>query len=123
MKYEKEVKDIWKNFVPKSGQADTVQGELLRAVEKLRDESFRNGNINWDEGFEIFIDLLRHYLVNTKIFSEEKTVLLDYYLKKIGDGGVPCMDESAYDEISDAIIEFYKHYGSLPHKKIENLYR
>jgi hypothetical protein len=28
------------------GLADTVQGELLRAVEKLRDEAQRNGNVN-----------------------------------------------------------------------------
>jgi hypothetical protein len=27
---------IWHDLVPKSGQADTVQGELLRAIEKLR---------------------------------------------------------------------------------------
>ena len=44
---------IWQTYVPKRGQAATVQGELLRANEKLRDESQRNGNINWDEGHEI----------------------------------------------------------------------
>lgn len=46
-------KFIWRNYVPKSGQSKTVQGELLRGNEKLRDESQRNGNINWDEGHEI----------------------------------------------------------------------
>ena len=35
MNYFEEGKQIWKSFVPKSGQAETVQGELLRAVEKL----------------------------------------------------------------------------------------
>jgi len=28
-----EAKHIWKTFVPKSGQAETVQGELLRGQE------------------------------------------------------------------------------------------
>jgi hypothetical protein len=46
-------KFVWRTYVPKRGQATTVQGELLRANEKLRDESQRNGNINWDEGHEI----------------------------------------------------------------------
>lgn len=52
MDHFEEAKAIWHMFVPKSGQADRVQGELLRAVEKLRDEATRNGNINWDRGFE-----------------------------------------------------------------------
>jgi hypothetical protein len=40
---------IWRHMVPKSGQSGTVQGELLRAVEKLRWEAQSNGNINRDE--------------------------------------------------------------------------
>ncbi len=43
MKYREEAKALWKSAVPSRGQADTVQGELLRATEKLRDEAMRNG--------------------------------------------------------------------------------
>lgn len=53
-KYFKECKRIWKKLVPKQGQADTVQGELLREVEKLRHEAWNNGNINWDDNFAWF---------------------------------------------------------------------
>lgn len=38
-KYFNECKFIWKNFVPKSGQATVLQGELLREIEKLRCEA------------------------------------------------------------------------------------
>ncbi len=41
MQYFEEATRIWQTFVAKSGQAETVQGELLRAVEKLRDEATR----------------------------------------------------------------------------------
>nr|WP_176573403.1 hypothetical protein [Nonomuraea pusilla] len=41
--YAEETRRIWKTYVPLRGQADTVQGELLRAVEKLRDEAQSNG--------------------------------------------------------------------------------
>jgi hypothetical protein len=34
-----ECKYIWKNMVPKSGQADSLQGELLRQAEKLHHEA------------------------------------------------------------------------------------
>ena len=33
---------LWKELVPATGPADFLQGELLRAVENLRDESCRN---------------------------------------------------------------------------------
>jgi len=51
MKYFEEAKQIWVNYVPKSGQSDTVEGELIRAIEKLRYEAQNNGNVNWDQGF------------------------------------------------------------------------
>lgn len=46
--YFEECRIIWRNFVPKSGQADSLQGEMLRQIEKLRYEAQNNGNINWE---------------------------------------------------------------------------
>lgn len=34
-KYFDECKYIWENYVPKSGQADNLQGELLRKIEEI----------------------------------------------------------------------------------------
>ena len=47
---------IWKTLIPKSGQAEFVQAEVLRVIEKLRWEAQNNGNINWDDRFEMMID-------------------------------------------------------------------
>lgn len=72
-KYLEECKDIWKNFVPDSGQSDVLQGELLRMVEKLRWEAQNNGNINWNEDFEYFCfiletsSLIKIYLIKESI--------------------------------------------------------
>lgn len=55
MDYFEEAKAIWDRHVPRVGQSKTVEGEMLRAVEKLRDEAVRNGNGNWDEGFETLL--------------------------------------------------------------------
>src|SRR5262245_42672150 len=43
---------LWAALVPKQGQADTLQGELIRIVGKLTDEAYRNGNMNWDADCE-----------------------------------------------------------------------
>lgn len=40
-------KRIWKELVPKRGQADSLQGELLRQDEKLGNEARENGNFNF----------------------------------------------------------------------------
>ncbi len=52
-----EFRALWQTLVTDSGQAPTVQGELIRAVGRMRDEAERNGNANWDEGYELFDEL------------------------------------------------------------------
>ena len=49
--YLAECQYIWKNYVPESGQSEVLQGELLREIEKLRNEAKDNGNVNWDSNF------------------------------------------------------------------------
>ncbi len=71
MRYFEEAKQIWKTLLPKSGQADTVQGELIRAIERLRWESQNNGNGNWDEGFDRFCDFLEQTLAVRPPFDDD----------------------------------------------------
>lgn len=39
MKYFDEAKELWVNYVPRNGQSDIVEGEVIRAIEKLRCEA------------------------------------------------------------------------------------
>jgi hypothetical protein len=123
MKYLEEGKQIWKLFVPKSGQADTVQGELLRAVEKLRDEALRNGNGNWDEGYEIFLAYLESKLLDNQVFSEKRVAETKRILERLKDFDNPYLEDDLYDELGDRVVDYYKFYGSQPHKKNPGLRR
>lgn len=123
MKYFEEAKDIWNNFVPKSGQADTTQGELLRAVEKLRWESQNNGNGNWDKGFEVFIDFLKKHLLDKKVFTREVRNQTKAHLKRLINCNYPYLEDDLFDELNDRVVEYYKHYGSQSHIKNPKLYR
>lgn len=58
------------NARPKSGQAPFVQAEVLRAIEKLRWEAQNNGNINWDDRFEMLIDYIDKALTSQPCFSD-----------------------------------------------------
>jgi hypothetical protein len=123
VKYFEEAKQIWKSFVPKSGQANTVQGELLRAVEKLRDEALRNGNLNWDEGFEMLLNYLESKFTDRKVYSEESLKKTKDILARLRDFNNPYLEDDLYDELGNRVVEYYKFYGSQPHKENTDLYR
>lgn len=119
-------KKIWKELVPKSGQADSLQGELLRQAEKLRNEAMDNGNVNWDDNFEWFCDFISETLRKSDLFEEKQmeTIAgaLDYIKKcgmyayqyhtgEISDDDVNPMlfayaENDLYDYIEDAIAVF-----------------
>jgi hypothetical protein len=68
--YQQEARLLWQTSVPPRGQAATVQGELLRAMEKLRDEAQRNGNLNWGSGHAAFIAYLRENLIGSAVIGQ-----------------------------------------------------
>ncbi|MCA9315227.1 MAG: hypothetical protein KDB73_07030 [Planctomycetes bacterium] len=53
---------LWNRYVPDVGQADTVQGELIRAASRVRDEYLGNGCMNWDRSFARFCKYVRTQL-------------------------------------------------------------
>lgn len=131
MRYFDEARTIWNTKVPPMGQADTVEGELLRAVEKLRNEAQGNGNINWDEGFEILIRFLRTHLLDTAIYPDDVVkatkAILDRLVAVVEDEdydeGFAVVEDEPYDELSDRVVEWYRHNGSRPHVRDPKLYR
>ena len=123
MKYLNEAKQIWKEFVPKSGQANTVQGEMLRAVEKLHSEAQRNGNLNWDKGFEILLAYLAEKLSDPSAFDVSTRERTQSILRRLQNFEEPYLKDDFYDELGDRVVEYFKHYGSLPHKKNSSLKR
>ncbi|WP_456363727.1 hypothetical protein [Priestia aryabhattai] len=124
MKYFKEAKNIWKSYVPSSGQSDTVEGELLRAVEKLRYEAHNNGNGNWDEGFEMFCDYLLETLASDKAFSVEVQGELVDNINRLLNYDHPYLEDDLYDRIADRIVEWSIYYkGPVKRVKNPNQYR
>lgn len=105
-------KHIWQNFVPKSGQAEFVQGELLRAIEKLRDEAHRNGNANFSKNHHgILIQYLRTKLSDKQLFDNETIQLINNHLDQLNIKSQPYLEDAVFDEIDDRIVDWYLHYG------------
>jgi hypothetical protein len=121
MKYADDARYLWKTHVPKRGQADTVQGELMRAVAKLRWEAQNNGNGNWDDendgsvnqNFIRFCDYLEQTLAVTPPFDEAAVREIRADITRLRDFLQPYLEDDLYDRLDDRIVEFHRHLGRI----------
>ncbi|TGL31646.1 hypothetical protein EHQ52_17110 [Leptospira koniambonensis] len=115
---------IWQNLVPKSGQSESVQGELLRSIEKLRYEAQNNGNGNWDKGFELLIDYLEDKILGRpkSFFKSFSSIQKD--LNRLRKFKNPYVDDDLYDRVSAEIFKFCRENPNLiVHEKNSKLKR
>lgn len=116
MKYFNEASALWKTYVPPKGQAETVQGELIRAVEKLRDEAQRNGNMNWDDGHEILAAFVRDTLVGSGVFESSACREIEGDVARLRDYQRPDLSDEPFDRLTDRIVEWSRaHPEPMPH--------
>ena len=110
---------VWENLVPRSGQADSVQGEVLRAIEKLAWEAQKNGNINWDVGFEKLVSFLKEVFLAESSFTERTKKSIETDLSRLENfifptelenreqaHLLPCVDDALYDRLEGYLVEF-----------------
>jgi hypothetical protein len=106
VKYHQKAGVLWRTYVPRRGQADTVQGELLRAVEKLRDEAQRNGNVNWGEGHVMLAEYLRETLTSSGVFAEATVHEIGHDVDRLLQYEVPETSDEPYDRLADRVVEW-----------------
>ena len=106
MKYFDEARVLWKRYVPKRGQADTVQGELIRGVEKLRDEAQRNGNVNWKSDHAMMVAYIPRTLVDSGLFDAAAVLEIETDAKRLLDYENPETSDLPYDRLTDRIVEW-----------------
>ena len=137
-------KMIWHNYVPERGQADCIQGELLRQLESLRNEARGNGNINWDDNFAFFCDFIGKTLLESGLFENDKKTKIEGCMNIIKNRGeyaysynagvisddeanpilFAYVDDDIYDYIADAIAIFTENNSDpIPYKGNDSIYR
>lgn len=100
---------LWDALVPPSGQAKTVQGELIRITGKLTREAYTNGNMNWDRDCTRLWNFVAHVLDDPSTFSEAERADIRAWVKQIirdrtrpdtsGEG-------SPYDRVSEKAVQW-----------------
>jgi hypothetical protein len=71
VRWQDRIQELQRELVPVGGEAETLQGELVRSIQNLSDEGFRNGYINWSEKHEEFIEVLERYLLDRETFDAQ----------------------------------------------------
>lgn len=130
-RYQEECGELWRQLVPASGQADTVQGELIRVITKLEDECLRNGNGNWDMGHRMFTNFLYKHLRDSNVFDAKTIAQIEADIAAIRDFGSGKQSpsykedtEDEFDRITDRVAEWCKaHPEPIKHEKNAKLKR
>lgn len=105
--YINQAKAIWKRYVPPSGQAEFIQGELLRAVEKLRDEAQRNANANFNEEVHgSLVAFLRTRLADTTVFDGNTINQILSDIDNLGTKDQPYLDDDIYDRLVERVVDW-----------------
>jgi hypothetical protein len=123
VQYFEEARVLWRQFVPRTGQATTVQGELIRAVEKLRREAQRNGNVNWSDGHETLARFVSSTLTGSDLFPPPVVGQINADVARILRFGVPATSDEPYDRLTDRVVQWARaHPEPIPHERNPDLH-
>mgnify|MGYP004675232261 CR=1 FL=1 len=74
--WQEQHEELWQMLVPGQGIASTIQGELIRIVGKVSDEIYRNGGINWENGYQKMLDSIPKYVKKGQFDKNEQIIKL-----------------------------------------------
>lgn len=125
--WKKEHSRLWNELVPPEGQAETLQGELIRIAGKLTDQAFRNGNMNWDDDHERMWRFIGKTISGDPIFSRGDRLEISEKIEEIiRDQECPNLngEESPYYYISEKVVDWcMAHTAPIPHSEDPTLRR
>jgi hypothetical protein len=116
---EKIARWIWRNLVPGWGPCDSVQGELLRSIEKLRVEAQNDGNANWDDGFAGYVDYLDRTLGSEPGLAPDDKAAVQTDLDRLRDYEDPCVDDGPYERLTAQAVAFCRRHPFVTSRTID----
>lgn len=114
-RYQKEYDEIFDLLVPQSGEAESLQGELVRAIRKLESDYYRNGSANFFPSYQRLATFLRQRLSLKSIFDEETIAQIEEDIETMRQHGrgFTGADENCYDRITDRVVEYCRARPNL----------
>jgi hypothetical protein len=107
---------IWNEMVPPSGPAPTVQGELLRAVETLRDDAQHHAH-DFRKSHRRMAVFVRDTLIRSGIFNEAENKHIRSSTARLMKTSQPYTKDDIYDHLVDQVCQFYaRNQQPIPYK-------
>jgi hypothetical protein len=109
-RYQREYDALFDLLVPQLGEAESLQGELVRAIRKLESDYYRNGSENFFPNHRGLATLLRKHLRLKSIFDEATIRQIETDIETMKQHGRGYVDyeegEDCYDRITDRVVEY-----------------
>ncbi|TXT23915.1 MAG: hypothetical protein FD134_1884 [Gallionellaceae bacterium] len=86
------VSDLWNKLVPKQGEAETVQGELVRAMGRIENDYYRNGFGNWLQCYGLS-QFLADHLADENTFKPFAVSVIRADIRALHSRGLRCIYE------------------------------
>ncbi len=99
---------IWTELVPKTGIANTVHGELLQAVERLRDDAQHNGISKNRRQQKRTARFIRDTLIDSKLFDDVEIERIRTNTGRLIRNSRPYTSDDIYDHLVDQVCIYYK---------------
>lgn len=117
-KYSAELAELFEKLVPSEGEADTLEGNLIRAVTRLGYEYSNNGNCNARSyrqiEYEVYDEEAEEYYTEYDIeYIDVVDGVEDFYMdfiQLIGDN-VPTVTQVELDAICEVIMNEYPQFN------------
>jgi hypothetical protein len=101
--WKKQFHEYWNLLVPKSGEAETLQGEVIRIVGKVGHEILDNGSINWNKDFSKMLQKLIQYFSKGIKLSEIDIETAANAKKQLSGGS---FNEEAIEKLEEMAIKW-----------------
>jgi len=115
------VKHIRTNLIPVRGRAKTLEGEMLRGLDILQDEAYRNGNANYSKTHEGFAKFILDNLTTFTKTSAADIEKITHAARKLMNAEEPYLEDDVYDYLTDQICIFHQKINNdefeMPKKK------
>lgn len=97
---------LWEKLVPKEGEAETIQGEMVRAIGRIQDDYYRNGFGNWYSYYYDLSRFLAAHLADETTFKPFTANVIRSDIRALHSCGLRCMysgdlERTFLDSIND----------------------
>lgn len=100
------VSGLWEELVPKEGDAETIQGEMVRAIGRIQGDYYRNGFGNWYSYYYDLSQSLAAHLADEATFKPFTANVIQSDIRALHSCGLRCMysgdlERTFLDSIND----------------------